>query len=373
MTNKRSLGSGSTPNNTQRSEESHIKMTQLSPTLTVELAGQLARIALDGIARAYPTYPDHVLLNAADVRHTRELHPAFYGCFDWHSAVHSHWQLARLLRLFPALPEAGSIRSALNDHLTEANLHTEAAYFTQHGRRSFERPYGWAWLLKLAQELRDWDDPDGRRWSAAIEPLARLTAELYLEFLPRLTYPIRSGTHSNTAFGLTFALDYAHATGQALLRDCIIARSRDYYGADSDGPARWEPGGGDFLSPCLAEADLMRRVLPAADFAGWLTEFLPGLAGGGPPQLFTPALVSDRSDGQIVHLDGLNLSRAWCLWGIAEALPSDDQRRSILIDAAEGHARAGLTGVGSGDYMGEHWLGSFALYMLGCAPQPEAG
>jgi hypothetical protein len=353
--------------------KAQIKMTQPSPALTVELAAQLARIALNGIAREYPTYPGHVLLDAADVRRTRELHPAFYGCFDWHSAVHSHWLLARLLRLLPALPEAGPIRSVLNDHLTEANCRAETAYFAEPGRRSFERPYGWTWLLKLAEELLDWDDPDGRRWSAAIGPLAKLIAELYLEFLPRLTYPIRSGTHSSTAFGLTFALDYAQAAGHALLRDCIVARCRDYYEADRNGPAMWEPGGGDFLSPCLAEADLMRRVLPAAHFASWLATFLPSLAEGGPPQLLTPALVSDRSDGQIVHLDGLNLSRAWCMWGIAGALPPDDRRRSILIDAAERHARAGLIGVGSGDYMGEHWLGSFALYMLGCAPQPEAG
>ncbi len=347
-------------------------MIQSSPALTVELAAQLARIALNGIAREYPTYPGHVLLDAADRRRTRELHPAFYGCFDWHSAVHSHWLLARLLRLLPAMPEATLIRSALNAHLTEANLRAEAAYFAQPGRRGFERPYGWTWLLKLAEELLDWDDHDGRRWSAAIGPLARLIAELYLEYLPRLTYPIRSGTHSNTAFGLTFALDYAQASGHALLRDRIVARSLDYYGADRNGPAMWEPGGGDFLSPCLAEADLMRRVLPQADFATWLALFLPALAEAGPPQLLTPVVVSDRSDGQIVHLDGLNLSRAWCLWGIAGALPPDE-RRSILNEAAERHARVGLTGIGSGDYMGEHWLGSFALYMLGCAPQNETG
>jgi hypothetical protein len=348
-------------------------MTQPSPALSVELAAQLARIALHGITKEYPTSPGHVLLDAADVRHPRELHPAFYGCFDWHSAVHSHWLLARLLRRLPALPEAGLIRSALNDHLTETNLRAEAAYFAEPSRRGFERPYGWTWLLKLAEELLDWDDSDGRRWSAAIAPLAKLIAELYLEFLPRLTYPIRSGTHSSTAFGLTFALDYAQATGHALLRDHIVARSLDYFGADRNGPALWEPGGGDFLSPCLAEADLMRRALSAADFASWLAAFLPSLAEGGPPQLLTPALVSDRSDGQIVHLDGLNLSRAWCMWGIAGALPSNDRRRSILIDAAERHAREGLIGVGSGDYLGDHWLGSFALYMLGCAPQHEAG
>jgi hypothetical protein len=347
-------------------------MIQPSPVLTVELAAQLAGIALNGIVREYPTYSGHVVLDAADLRSTRELHPAFYGCFDWHSAVHSHWQLARLLRLQPALPGAALIRSALNDHLTEANLRAEAAYFRHPGRGSFERPYGWAWLLKLAEELIGWDDPDGRRWSAAIEPFAGLIAELYMEYLPRLTYPIRSGTHTNTAFGLTFAIDYAQASGHPLLRDRVVARSLDYYGADRNAPAMWEPSGGDFLSPCLAEADLMRRVLPAADFATWLTLFQPSLVEGGPQQLLTPAVVSDRSDGQIVHLDGLNLSRAWCLWGVAQALPPGDRRSSILIEAAERHAHAGLIGVGSGEYVGEHWLGSFALYMLGCAPRPEA-
>jgi hypothetical protein len=347
-------------------------MTQSSPALTEEFAAQLAQIALNGIAREYPTAPGHVLLDATDLRRPRELHPTFYGCFDWHSAVHSHWLLIRLLRQLPGLTEAAPIRSALNDHLTEANLVTEAAYFAEPGRRSFERPYGWAWLLKLSEELLDWEDPDGRRWSAAIAPLAQQIAELYLEYLPRLTYPIRSGVHSSTAFGLTFALDYARASGHALLGERIIAHSLDYYGVDRNGPAMWEPSGGDFLSPCLIEADLMRRVLPVADFASWLGLFLPSLAEGGPSQLLTPTVVSDRSDGQIVHLDGLNLSRAWCLWGIAAALPPDDRRHDILSAAAEQHARAGLAGIGSGNYAGEHWLGSFALYMLGCAPQQPA-
>lgn len=337
------------------------------PALTPQLASRLAHIALEGITREYPNATGHVLLDAADLRRPRELHPAFYGCFDWHSAVHTHWQLVRLLRLLPALPEAGAIRAALDAHLTPANLSAEAAYFVEPGRRGFERPYGWAWLLKLAEELLRWDDPQARRWSAALTPLAALIEERYLEFLPRLTYPVRSGVHSSTAFGLTFALDYALAAGHGPLGELIAARSLDYYGADRDAPAVWEPGGSDFLSPCLAEADLMRRVLPAEQFAGWLAGFLRGLAAGGPPQLLTPALVSDRSDGQIVHLDGLNLSRAWCMWGVAGALPPNDPRRQVLLAAALRHAEAGLEGVGTGDYMGDHWLGSFALYMLGCA------
>lgn len=343
-------------------------MQDQPPALTPDLATQIARIALACITREHPYSPAHVLTDANDLRRPRELHPAFYGCFDWHSAVHNHWLLVRLLRLLPDLPVAEAIRAALGAHLTEANLRAEADYFAEPGRRSFERPYGWAWLLKLAEELLSWDDPEGRRWSAALDPLAALITELYLEFLPRLTYPIRSGVHTNTAFALTLALDYATAAGQAPLRDLVVARSLDYYGADRNGPAAWEPGGGDFLSPVLIEADLMRRVLPGPAFASWLGEFLPDLADGGPPQLLTPAQVSDRSDGHIVHLDGLNLSRAWCMWGIAGALPPDDRRRPVLLAAAQHHAHAGLAGIGSGDYMGEHWLGSLALYMLDSAP-----
>lgn len=343
-----------------------------TPALTPELASRLARIALASIVREYPYSPGHVLMDAADTRRPRELHPAFYGCFDWHSAVHTHWQLVRLLRELPGLPEAGAIRAALDAHLTAENLAVEAAYFAEPGRRGFERPYGWAWQLKLAEELRGWDDPDARRWSDAVAPLAGLIAELFLGFLPRLTYPVRSGVHSNTAFALAFALDYARAVGHAPLAELIEARSRAYFGADRDAPAAWEPSGSDFFSPCLIEADLMRRVLPAEQFADWLAGFLPALAAGGPPQLLTPAHVSDRSDGHIVHLDGLNLSRAWCMWGLAGALPPDDPRRPVLLAAAGRHAEAGLAGVGSGDYMGDHWLGSFALYMLDCAPRPAA-
>ncbi len=340
----------------------------LTNRLDYGLATRLADLALEGVKREYPNSPGHVLYGPDDSRRPRELHPAFYGCFDWHSAVHSHWLLVWLLRHLPALPSAGAIRETLDTHLTAANLQAEAAYFAEPGRRGFERPYGWAWLLKLAVELRTWNNPDGQRWASAVAPLAELIAGLYRDYLPRLSYPIRSGVHSNTAFGLAFALDYAEAAGDETLQELIVGRSMAYFGGDKDAPAAWEPGGSDFLSPSLVEADLMRRVLPREAFAVWLERFLPELAAGRPAQLFTPAVVSDRSDGQIVHLDGLNLSRAWCLWGIASALPLGDGRRRPLLRAAEEHAAAGLAGVGSGDYMGDHWLGSFALYMLSCAP-----
>jgi hypothetical protein len=343
-----------------------------SERLDSGLAARLAGLALAGVRREYPNSPGHVLQAPGDTRGPRELHPAFYGCFDWHSAVHSHWLLVRLLRQLPGLPAANEIRDTLNEHLSGASLRTEAAYFAEPGRRGFERPYGWAWLLKLAAELWAWEDADGRRWAAAVAPLAEVICGLYHDYLPRLSYPVRSGVHSNTAFALAFALDYAAAAGDEPLRELIGGRSLDYFGADRGAPAAWEPGGSDFLSPALAEADLMRRVLPQDRFASWLEGFLPELAAGGPPQLFTPANVSDRSDGQIVHLDGLNLSRAWCMWGVAGALPPGDGRRPALLRAAEAHAAAGLAGVGSGDYMGDHWLGSFALYMLSCAPERDA-
>lgn len=333
-------------------------------TLTPALASRFADMALRCIGREYPYQPGHIITGPDDIATPRRLHPAFYGCFDWHSAVHGHWLLVRVLRRFPDLPEAETIRAGLAANLTEANLAAEAAYLGAPGRAGFERTYGWAWLLKLAEALLGWDDPDGRRWSAALVPLADIIVARYLDFLPRQTYPIRVGTHTNTAFGLAFALDYARAAGHTALRDLAMQRSLDYYAADCDSPAGWEPGGNDFFSPCLAEADLMRRVLPTGEFPGWLARFLPGLAAGDPASLLAPATVTDRSDGQLAHLDGLNLSRAWHMWAVAAALPSDDPRRGVLAASAERHLEAGLVGVASGDYMGEHWLATFALCAL---------
>ena len=251
-------------------------------------------------------------------------------------------------------------------NLTVVNLQAEADYFEAPGHGGFERTYGWAWLLKLAEELAAWDDPDARRWSAALAPLAAVIVRRTLDFLPRQTYPIRTGTHPNTAFGLAFAHDYAVAAGHAALADLVVRRSLDYYAADRACPAGWEPGGNDFFSPCLMEADLMRRVLPGDEFGAWLERFLPGLRSDEPASLLHPAIVTDRTDGQLVHLDGLNLSRAWCMWRIAAALPAQDSRRPLLAASASRHADAGLAGVGSGDYMGDHWLATFAVYMLEC-------
>ena len=297
------------------------------------------------------------------------MHPSFYGCYDWHSSVHGHWMLVRLLRLFPQLPESRQIREALNGNLSSENITVEVSYLTQPNRQSFERTYGWAWLLKLAEELRGWNDEDGRRWSRNLQPLADALADRYITFLPKQTYPIRTGVHPNTAFGLAFALDYARAVGNKKLEGLIEERSRTYFGSDVNYPGSWEPGGEDFFSPGLIEADLMRRVLKPAEFPKWFQRFLPGIASGQPEKLLHPAVVGDRSDPKLVHLDGLNLSRAWCMRSIASALPGGGSARAVLAAAAAEHAKDALGHVASGDYGGEHWLASFAVYCLS-TPQP---
>jgi Protein of unknown function (DUF2891) len=337
--------------------------------LTQTQASAFAKLALKGLRKEYPNKPGDVLNGYPDVKGPRATHPAFYGCFDWHSSVHGHWMLVRLLRQFPELPEGKQIRAALAENLTAKNLQVEADYFTQPNRASFERTYGWAWLLKLAEELQSWDDSEGKEWSRNIKPLADTIVARYLAFLPKQTYPIRTGVHPNTAFGLAFALDYARAVDHKPLRERVEERSRAYYGKDVDAPARWEPDGADFFSPSLMEADLMRRVLPAAEFQAWLGRYLPGLAKGEPKTLFEPATVTDRTDPQIVHLDGLNLTRAWCMRSIAAALPAGDPARKVLAESAARHADAALKHVASGDYAGEHWLASFAVYLL-TTPSP---
>jgi hypothetical protein len=344
--------------------ESAVPAANKSLNLTRDQASAFARLALKGLTKEYPNKPSHVLNSEADIRGPRALHPAFYGSYDWHSSVHGHWMLVRVLRRFPDLTEAKLIRSVLADHLTAKNLQAEADYFAQPNRRSFERTYGWAWLLKLAEELKSLDDPEARQWSGNLWPLTEAIVARYHAFLPQQTYPIRRGVHANTAFGLVFALDYARAAGDRALAELIQERSRAYFGKDAGIPAAWEPDGADFISPSLMEADLMRRVLPSAEFRAWFGRFLPDLPKSEPRTLFVPATVTDRSDPQIVHLDGLNLSRAWCLRGIAAALPADDPARKVLVESAARHAAVGLRHVASGDYAGEHWLASFAVYLL---------
>lgn len=332
--------------------------------LTQTEASHFAKLALKCIQKEYPNKLDHVNNDAADVRSPRAMHGSFYGCFDWHSSVHGHWMLVHLLRLFPELPEATEIRVALNANLDAKNIAGEVAYLKEANRASFERTYGWAWLLKLAEELHEWNDEQGRRWSQNLQPLADAFAEKYLGFLPKQTYPIRTGVHPNTAFGLAFALDYARAVGNRKLEALIVERSRFYYGHDVNYPAAWEPGGEDFFSPGLMEADLMRRVMSMTEFAAWFHRFLPGTTRGEPKALLQPAIVTDRTDPKLVHLDGLNLSRAWCMRNIAKALPKDDPVRRTLARSALAHAAVTLPHVASGNYEGEHWLASFAVYLL---------
>jgi hypothetical protein len=334
------------------------------PTLDMEAASVFAGLALKGITREYPNKLDHTMNGPEEVRSPSVLHPAFYGSYDWHSCVHGHWMLVRLLKLYPDLPEAEEIRATLGDLLTPEKLAAEVAYMDAPSRASFERSYGWAWLLKLAEELHGWDDEDGLRWSQNLEPLAEAMVARYLDFLPRQDYPIRRGVHPNTAFGIAFALDYARAVGQEPLEALLLERTEHYFGDDQDYPARWEPDGDDFFSRSLMEADLMRRTMGSAEFSSWLRKFLPGLEDGEPPSLLTPAEVSDRTDPKIVHLDGLNLSRAWCMRLMAEALPEGDPLIPILLGSATRHAEATLPHIANGNYEGEHWLGTFAVFML---------
>jgi hypothetical protein len=338
-----------------------------SGTMEPEQASRFAKLALKGIQKEYPNKPGDVLNKEQDIKGPRAMHPAFYGCFDWHSSVHGHWMLVRLLRLFPELPEKKPIRAVLAEHLTAENLRAEAEYFDRPNTQSFERPYGWAWLLKLAEELRAWDAADAREWAKNLQPLVDAIVTRYLMYFPKQTYPIRSGVHSNTAFGLAFAYDYARTVGHKQLRDLLEKRSHDYFVGDVDVPVKWEPDGADFLSPSLMEADLVRRFLRPAQFRSWFHRFLPGIGEGEPKSLLQPARLTDRSDPQLVHLDGLNLSRAWCMRGIAAALAEDDPARKVLIDSAARHAESTLPHVASGDYAGEHWLASFAVYMLSTA------
>jgi hypothetical protein len=325
----------------------------MSVRLDAAVAQRFASLALACVQREFPYQPAHVVRSPADVHRPRALHPAFYGCYDWHSAVHGHWLLAHLLRRAPGLAEAAEIRRVLNAHLSEKNLRQEANYLEAHPH--FERPYGWAWLLKLAQELAGWKDPEAGAWRAALKPVAAVVEELYLDWLPRQTYPIRTGTHASTAFGVAFALDYAQALKRRDLEAAIREKCLAWYAGDRGCPAAWEPGGNDFLSPCLAEADLMRRVVP--DFPAWFAAFLPEL----PEALATPATASDRTDGQLAHLDGLNLSRAWCFFSLSRALG-----RPTFEELGRKHLEAGMAHVASGSYAGEHWLASFAAYALSC-------
>jgi hypothetical protein len=327
------------------------------------LAERFAGLALECVHREYPNKIAHVMSSDDDAQPPRQLTPAFYGCYDWHSAVHGHWLLARLARLNPEAAFAGEARRALDRSLTVENVAEEVRYLEGEGRVSFERPYGLAWLLQLAGELREWG-PEARTWSAALEPLERLAARRISDWLPKLTQPIRVGEHSQTAFAFGLILDWARTAGDTETGQLVASRSRDYYLADRDCPLDYEPSGQDFLSPCLAEADLMRRVLAPEEFARWLDAFLPSLPRDGSSDWLEPGIVLDPTDPKLAHLDGLNLSRAWMLQGIVAGLPEGDARIPALRAAAAVHRAAGLRAVTGEHYEGGHWLGTFAVYLV---------
>lgn len=328
-------------------------------------AKRFGRLALECVHREYPNKIAHVLSSDADALPPRELTPAFYGCYDWHSAVHGHWLLARLARSFPESPVAKEARTALATSLTPERIAGEVRYLEGEGRVSFERPYGLAWLLQLAAELREWDDADARTWIEALEPLERAAAARLRDWIPKLTHPIRIGEHSQTAFAFGLILDWARVAADGETEEVVRQASLRLYLGDRDCPLSYEPSGQDFLSPCLAEADLMRRLLPPAEFAAWLGAFLPTIPlGDTDVPWIEPVEVSDPGDPKLGHLDGLNLSRAWMLEGIASALSDSDPRRSALVNTARAHRKAGLAAVTGERYEGGHWLGSFAMYLV---------
>jgi DUF2891 family protein len=330
-------------------------------------ASRFAALALKCLHQEYPNHLSHTLNGDADARPPRALTPAFYGCLDWHSDVHGHWLLVRLIRLFPQAAFVPRARAEIGRSLTPQNIAAEVAYLRGSGRTSFERPYGLAWLLQLAAELRRFDDDDARRWYATLRPLEQEVAARLTSYLPKLHYPIRVGEHDQTAFALGLMWDWALVANDDRMRGLLTDAAQRFYRRDHHCPLAYEPSGEDFLSPCLAEADFMRRVLPPPAFARWLDGFLPQIPRRGAAadlaRWLTPGIVTDRSDPKLAHIDGLNLSRAWMLEGIAHGLPADDPRIAALRASAASHAAAALPAVTGEHYEGGHWLGTFAVYL----------
>lgn len=349
--------------NTSKEEKKELQQTKpieivKTPILNIEQANKLTDLPLHCINTEYPNRLSQTLGGDEDLKTPTQLHPAFFGCFDWHSAVHGHWSLVSLLKSFPNIENADDLKQKLLHNISKENIEAEVAYFDGKHNKSYERTYGWAWLLKLAEELHTWDDETARTLETNLQPLTHLIVEKYIEFLPKLNYPQRVGTHSNTAFGLSFAYDYAETVNNEALKNAIKQRAFFFFGKDKGCPMSWEPSGSDFLSPCLEEAALMKRLLPVNDFKVWLNDFLPQLKDKN----FTleVGIVSDRTDGHLVHLDGVNFSRAWSLYKIAEDLPEYHHLKNI----ANQHINYSLPSIFGDGYEGGHWLGSFAIYAL---------
>lgn len=337
-------------------------------TFDASAAERFAHLALACVHKEYPNKIAHSMSSDADVAPPRKLTPAFYGCYDWHSSVHGHWLLVRLARKFPNASFTSEALSALRQSLTAENIRLEAAYLNAEGRASFERPYGLAWLLQLAAELREWEqqekNPVAAELSANLRPLEDAAKARLNTWLPKLSYPVRIGEHNQTAFSLGLLIDYAHATGDREFADLLTTRAKHFYLADKHCPLAYEPSGEDFLSPCLAEADVMRRVLPHKEFSAWLQTFMPQIPVNASTEWLKPEVSPDRSDPKLAHIDGLNLSRAWMLEGIAAGLPANDRRLASIRRTAEAHTQAGLAAVTGEHYEGGHWLGSFAVYLV---------
>ncbi len=339
-------------------------------TISPELSERFTRLALDCVQQEFPNKISRTTNTAEAIGRPKDLFPVFYGCFDWHSAVHGHWLLVRQLHVGPQ--DAAWRREAiakLNANITPENVAGELANFRRAARGSWERPYGWAWVLQLTAELREYDDPNAKRWLAALEPLEADIVAATKDWLPKLAYPIRLGTHNQSSFAFTLMMDWAEVAGDEAFLKQLRQKSGDFHAHDENCPIDYEPSGEDFLSPCLMTADLMRRVVAiqgtsGQDYALWLYEYMPNIPTDGSTDWLAPAIVKDASDGKLVHLDGVNLSRAWNLYNIARALPEGDARRASLIAAANIHRDAGVASVSDEHYSGSHWLASFATYLM---------
>jgi hypothetical protein len=340
-----------------------IAVAENDSSVDVAATERFAKLALDCVHREFPNKISHVMSSAEDAKTPHELTPVFYGCYDWHSAVHGHWLLVRLCRTQPDAPFVLNAMAALDKSFTAENVAAELVYMRAKGRGTFERPYGLAWLLQLSAELREWDDAQAQEWAITLRPLEQEAAIRLKLWLPKLSHPVRTGEHSQTAFALGLVLDWARTSGDVEMVDLVTQRSKDFYLADRAANLAFEPDGQAFLSPIIAEADLMRRVLAPQEFAEWLQRFLPELRPNREKDWLKPAIVSDKTDGHLVHLDGLNLSRSWMLEGIVSGLPAEDVRIPVLRDAASAHRDSGIAAFSSEHYEGSHWLGSFAVYL----------
>lgn len=356
------LSGGNSATLAQSIEEAHSSSD--FERLTPDIANAWAELVLANIDTEFPNKMSLVYVDASQVKTPKENFPAFYGCFDWHSSVHGHWVLARLLRTVPDLKAAERIRAALDTHLSKENLERETAFFERDEHKSFERMYGWAWFLRLTLELDQWDDPDARRWRENLRPLETVLQERIVAYLPLLSYPIRVGQHTDTSFALAQLFDYAEAVQRPELSSLVAQTAKRFYAQDTNYPVNYEPSGHDFFSSCWNEADLMRRILPADEFAAWFVRFVPNLQLQLMDGTIKPVNVTDVTDGKLVHLAGLNLNRAWCMRAVSEALPIGYLAKEPLLASARKHLQVGMKYVNSGHYEGDHWLATFALYAI---------